>query len=67
MIILHNYGAKANLVLQCDQQDSKDKKQEIEIIIDGIIYNQRKYLRIYLTMMSIVYKVGEYSCGNSLY
>ena len=59
MVILHIYGAKTIFLLFCVHQYTESKNLEGEIGIARLIYINKKYQRIYGTMISILYKMDE--------
>ena len=63
MVIIHIYGARAILLLFCDNQENYSESQGIEIVqMDQ--YSTRKYQSLYGTTMCIPNMMGEKYCDN---
>ena len=64
MVLLHIYGALAILILFCDHQDTESESLDMEIGVAGPILTQKKYQRLYGTMISILYNINEKNAVN---
>ena len=67
VIILHIYWAIAIFLLFYDDQDTLSTECEIYMTISQLIFTNKKYQRLYVTMILTIYKMGERYCGNSSY
>ena len=57
--ILHIYWVQAIFLLFCDHQDTEFESQVMVSGVAGPIFTHKIYKRIYVTIISILYKMGK--------
>ena len=54
-------------ILFYNYQDTESKSREIKMCVAGPISTQKIFNKLYSTIISIIYKMGEKYCGNYSY
>ena len=58
------YGALDILLLFCDHQETGSESREMEICVTEPLFTQKKYQSLFVTTISILYKMGEKYFGK---